>query len=209
MPCRASRKLHRNNKFSLAATPTPAIFKAEFSWSPPVQTTNAFQEQIQHFQNTDHKLHASSAKVQEQEGQMDCWSTDTYKGSWETPVGLLTIIQNILHVAVTWPSCCCSFISWIISISNIFLIWVISSINLLLLILLTLCIAPWKSLGSVGPTAELLHPWNIPLCSWWQFSGIVIWLQDDWEWMKENRSEEWLAIRRQWTAYFVQSPPIM
>lgn len=165
MPCRASRKLHRNNKFSLTATPTPAIFKAEFSWSPLVQTANAFQEQVQHFQNPDHKLHTSSAKVQEQEEQKDCWSTGTYKGSRETPVCLLTIIQNILHVAVTWPSCCCSFISWVISNSNLFLTWVISSINLLLLILLTLCIAPWKSLGSVGPTAELLHPWNIPLCS--------------------------------------------
>lgn len=150
---------------SLTATPTPAIFKAEFSWSPLVQTANAFQEQVQLFQNPDHKLNASSAKVQEQEGQIYCWSTGTYEGSWETPVCLLTIIQNILHVAVTWPSCCCSFISWVISNSNLFLTWVISSINLLLLILLTFYIAPWKSLGSVGPTVELPHPWNIPLCS--------------------------------------------
>lgn len=63
-------------------------------------------------------------------------------------------MYNSLHVAATWPSCHCTFISWALSNSNLLLIWAVSSLKVFFkgfLILLTFCIAPWRSLGVWDP----------------------------------------------------------
>lgn len=43
---------------------------------------------------------------------------------------------------------------------------------------------------AVWDPLKLLHLWNILSMQWWHFSGTVQWLQDDWAWVNQNKSEE-------------------